>query len=116
MSPYCGHVRGSGSGPRADLSCGQGDHLCHLWDKEGRLHGILSLHELLLAEDTLKTSTIMRQNPVLAYAHWPLGEASDLIGHYDLLALPVLDRNEKMIGIVTVDDAMNIEKQEDATS
>ena len=90
-------------------------YVIYVQDKEGRLHGTLSLRELLLAEDTLKISAIMRREPVLAYAHWPVGEASDLVGRYDLLALPVLDRDEKMIGIVTVDDAMDIEKQEDAT-
>lgn len=57
----------------------------------------------------------MRRDPVFARAQWPRSKASELIGRYDLLALPVINGGEKMVGIVTVDDAMDIEKQEDAT-
>lgn len=90
-------------------------YVIYVQDSEGHLCGTLSLRELLLADDGLHIRAIMRRDPVFARAQWPRGEASRLIGRYDLLALPVINGGEKMIGIVTVDDAMDIEKQEDAT-
>ncbi len=89
-------------------------YVIYVQDKDGRLCGTLSLRELLLADDTMTISAIMRRNPVFARASWPMGKASELISHYDLLALPVINGGDAMIGIVTVDDAMDIEKQEDA--
>ena len=89
-------------------------YVIYVQDKDGRLCGTLSLRELLLADDTMTISDIMRRNPVFARASWPMGEASELISRYDLLALPVINGGDVMIGIVTVDDAMDIEKQEDA--
>ena len=74
-----------------------------------------ALRDLLLADDALAIRDIMRRDPVFARAQWPRSRASELIGRYDLLALPVINGGEKMVGIVTVDDAMDIEKQEDAT-
>lgn len=90
-------------------------YVIYVQDKEGHLCGTLSLRELLLADDSLTIRNIMRRDPVFARAQWPRSKASELIGRYDLLALPVINGGEKMVGIVTVDDAMDIEKQEDAT-
>ncbi len=90
-------------------------YVIYVQDREGHLSGTLSLRELLLADDSLEISAIMHRNPVFARAQWPMSKASRLISRYDLLALPVINGGEKMVGIVTVDDAMDIEKQEDAT-
>ena len=72
----------------------------------------LSLRELLLADDSLTIRNIMRRDPVFARAQWPRSKASELIGRYDLLALPVINGGEKMVGIVTVDDAMDVLQEE----
>lgn len=89
-------------------------YVIYVQDREGRLCGTLSLRELLLADDARPISGLMRRDPVVARAQWPVARASGLIGRYDLLALPVLNGGDRMIGIVTVDDAMDIEKREDA--
>lgn len=89
-------------------------YVIYVQDREGRLCGTLSLRELLLADDVRPVSDIMRRDPVVARARWPVARASGLIGRYDLLALPVLNGGGRMLGIVTVDDAMDIEKREDA--
>ncbi|WP_256679811.1 magnesium transporter [Pseudomonas sp. Q1] len=57
----------------------------------------------------------MRRDPVFARALWPSEQAAEMIRRYDLLALPVTNGGKRMIGIVTVDDAMDIEKEQDAT-
>lgn len=89
-------------------------YVIYVQDREGRLCGTLSLRELLLADDARPVSDIMRRDPVVARVRWPVSRASGLIGRYDLLALPVLNGGGRMLGIVTVDDAMDIEKREDA--
>lgn len=89
-------------------------YVLYAQDAEGRLCGTLSLRELLLAPDDRPIAEIMRRNPVFARAQWPMRTAAELIGRYDLLAIPVVNGGERMIGIVTVDDALDIEKKEDA--
>lgn len=84
-------------------------------DAEGRLRGTVSLRELLLADDQAVVGDIMRREPVFARASWPRTQAADLIRRYDLLALPVVNGGDRMIGIVTVDDAMDIDKEQDAS-
>ncbi len=80
-----------------------------------RLRGSVSLRDLVLADADTLISTIMHADPVFAQAHWPRLQAAELIRRYDLLALPVIHDGGRMIGIVTVDDAMDIEKEQDAS-
>jgi magnesium transporter len=90
-------------------------YVIYVLDQHSRLRGTVSLRDLVLAGETTTIREIMRGDPVFARAQWPRTEAAELIRHYDLLALPVTNGGEKMIGIVTVDDAMDIEKEQDAT-
>ncbi len=87
----------------------------YVLDAAQRLMGTVSLRELVLADEQARIGEIMRRDPVFARAHWPREQAAELIRRYDLLALPVVNGGERMIGIVTVDDAMDIEKEQDAT-
>ena len=89
-------------------------YIVYVKDAEERLCGTLSLRELLLADDEQPVAAVMRRKPVLARAHWPMKTAAELIARYDLLAVPVINGGDRMIGIVTVDDALDIERQEDA--
>ena len=78
-----------------------------LWT-EGRLVGIVSLRDLLLADPQARMEEVM--GPVECIAR-PLDEERDvarLIADEDLVALPVVDDDGKMLGIVTVDDAIDV--------
>ena len=90
-------------------------YVLYVLDAHSRLCGTLSLRDLLLADDYSLVRQIMRPRPVVARALWPGREAASLIRRYDLLALPVLNGDERMIGIVTVDDVLDLEKEEDAS-
>lgn len=73
-----------------------------------KLVGLISLRSLILADPTLKLSEVMRSE--FRYAH-PSDSAegvAQLIAEYNLLALPVVDDEGDIAGIVTVDDAMEI--------
>ena len=78
-----------------------------LWT-EGRLVGVVTLRDLLLADPDAQMMNVMR--PVEIIAH-PLDEERDVarvIADEDLVALPVVDEEGKMLGIVTVDDAIDV--------
>lgn len=79
-------------------------------EKEGswKLVGLISLRSLILANPTLKLSEVMRSKFRFAHPSDSAEEASQLIAEYNLLALPVVDDDGDIAGIVTVDDAMEI--------
>jgi magnesium transporter len=82
----------------------------YVLDKEpdGRLVGVLTLRELIRAHPDVRIEEIMRPEPVTVTAETPAEEVARLIAHYDLVALPVVDAEGRLIGVVTVDDAMDV--------
>ncbi|OWY38207.1 magnesium transporter [Xenophilus sp. AP218F] len=80
-----------------------------------QLLGTVSLGDLVQAPLEARVADLMQHNPVFAEAGWPRSRAAELIRRYDLLALPVIDEERRMIGIVTIDEAMDIEREEDVT-
>ena len=85
----------------------------YVLDNERHLLGTLSLRELVLMPPGQSVGEAMRAKPVFVHAADPKTEAADKIQHYDLLALPVLDNERRMIGIITVDDAMDVAETAD---
>ena len=79
-------------------------------EKEGswKIVGLISLRSLILADPRLKLSEVMRSEFRFAHPSDPADEAAHLIAEYNLLALPVVDDEGDIAGIVTVDDAMEI--------
>ena len=89
-------------------------YIVYVLDRDGHLLGTVSLRDLLLADDDDAVSDIMRRHPVFVRSSWPRARSAEMIRRYDLLALPVMDENNRMLGIITVDDALDIEKEQDA--
>ncbi len=77
-----------------------------------QLIGALSLRQLILAKPEVLVDQIMTTELVNINVAEPQEEASRLISRYDLLALPVVDNNQRLIGIVTYDDAMDVAEAE----
>ena len=90
-------------------------YIVYVLDRDRHLLGTVSLRELLLADDDTAVESIMRRHPVCVRASWPRERSTEMIRRYDLLALPVMDDDNKMMGIITVDDAMDMEKEQDAS-
>ncbi len=82
-------------------------------DQQGKLIGFVSLRDLVVAPDGMRVEEIMRLDPVAVQSHADQEEAARLIRDYDLLALPVIDSENRLIGIVTHDDAADILQAED---
>ena len=81
-------------------------------DAERRLLGTASLRDLLLAPAGATVADIMESEPPSVRADAPRHEAVRLIAGYDLLALPATDAEGRIVGIVTQDDAMDVQEQE----
>lgn len=99
---------------RAGIEGAETIYVLYVLDGERRLLGTVSLRKLVLAAADATMASIMRQQPVHVRAEWPRRRAAEAIRRHDLLAVPVLDDNDRMLGIVTVDDAMDVEAAEDA--
>jgi magnesium transporter len=76
-------------------------------DKDDHLLGALSLRTLLLALPTAFIDRIMETDLVMVEPQAPAVDVASTIAKYDLLAVPVVDDAGKMLGIVTVDDAID---------
>ena len=74
----------------------------------GRLEGVLSLRKLVTSPPDSHLSDIMVREIFKAHATDPADEVARTIAHYNLLALPVVDEDDHPLGIVTVDDAIDV--------
>ncbi|SCL96205.1 magnesium transporter [Bacillus wiedmannii] len=84
----------------------------YVLDNHGYLKGIVSIHELLLATDEEILSTIMIQEVISVHAEIDQQEVVKKLLNYNLAAIPVTTANNKMIGIITFDDVMNVMEAE----
>jgi magnesium transporter len=76
------------------------------------LIGVLELRDLLIARPRQRVADIMDREPIFIRADADQEEAARLIARYDLIALPVLDGRDQLVGIVTADDAMDVTEEE----
>ena len=77
-------------------------------DAENRLSGVLSFREIVFADENELIDNIMIQNPTFINPSLDQEEAARLIRQYELLALPVVDKNNKLIGQATVSTALDV--------
>lgn len=87
-------------------------YFAYVLDEARRLLGVVSLKQLILAQEEQAVSGLMVTNIVSAYVDADQDEAAKIIARYDLLALPIIDRQGVMVGIVTYDDAMDVASEE----
>ena len=76
------------------------------------LEGVVSVRELLLARDEQLVEALMDRQVIRAVTTDGQEEVAQLLSRYDLLSLPVVDRENRLVGIVTVDDAVEVLEQE----
>ena len=84
----------------------------YIVDDARHLLGVVSLRDLLVARPRQLVAEVMDKDPVHLRADDEQEEAARLIARYDLLALPVLDGDDRLVGIVTADDAMDVSEVE----
>ena len=83
-----------------------------------KLVGIVSAKDLMTTDDNVPIKDLMETEIISVYTHADQEQVAQLFTKYDLLALPVIDQDGRMVGIVTFDDAMDVmvdEATEDIT-
>ncbi|UTA47105.1 magnesium transporter [Simiduia sp. 21SJ11W-1] len=81
-------------------------------DKDRTLRGTLSLKQLILAHPEASIADLMLTDVVSVDVQEDQEKVAEVIRHYDLLAVPVLDNEQKLVGIITYDDAMDAAVEE----
>ncbi|MFM8441555.1 MAG: CBS domain-containing protein, partial [Acidobacteriota bacterium] len=81
-----------------------------------KLSGVVTLRSLILANPSETLSEVMREQFQSAHTGDSASDAAQTIAEYNLLALPVVDDEGDIAGIVTVDDAMDILMPDDASN
>ena len=81
-------------------------------DEKDKLVGVVSLRELIVSHDDQVLSDIMRTSVLSVQARVDQEEVAQLVQKYNFLAVPVVDAEEKLLGIITVDDVMDVIEEE----
>lgn len=84
----------------------------YILDRDRRLIGSVRLHELILATADTRIEEIMEHAPVSVTLDMDQEEIARMIARYDLLALPVVDEGDRLVGIITHDDAADAMRRE----
>lgn len=84
----------------------------YVLDAGGRLEGIVSLRDLIIAAPQSTLAEIMSHDVVKARDDMDQEEMARLVQRYDLVALPVVDANDRLVGVITVDDVLDVVEEE----
>ncbi len=88
-------------------------YTCYVTAPDRTLIGLVTVKDLLLAEDDeTKINDIMLTNLIFVNTQTDQEEVAHMFSHYNFLALPVVDNEGRMVGIVTFDDAMDVMEEE----
>lgn len=87
-------------------------YTCYVTDAGRRLEGVLTIKELLLARDEQHIADIMETEVITAETTEDQEEAVARMMKYDFISLPVVDKEGRLVGIVTVDDIMDVMEEE----
>ncbi len=88
-------------------------YVCYVIDDTRHLEGVLTVRDLLLANDNTPIQDIMRAEVIALATADDQEEAVRLIAKYSFVSLPVVDQENRLVGIVTVDDVVDVLQEED---
>lgn len=87
-------------------------YTCYVKDEKRQLLGIVSLRTLVIADDDLQISEFMHTDFVSVNVYDDQEEVSEIFKKYGFLAVPVVDNENRLVGIVTVDDILDVIEEE----
>jgi len=87
-------------------------YTCYVTDQNRTLIGMLSLKDLLVADDDDIVENIMETNVICVETHTDQEEVAQSLSKYNFMALPVVDKETRLVGIVTFDDAIDVIEEE----
>lgn len=87
-------------------------YVCYVTDENRKLLGLVTVKDLLLSEKSKKMFEIMETNVIYVNTLEDKEIVADKFQKYDLMAIPVVDQEHRLVGIVTFDDAMDVLQEE----
>ena len=81
-------------------------------DPRGRLEGVVSLRHLIVADPGTRIGEIMDRDVISVEVGTDQEVVAEKMRHYDLLALPVVDERGRLVGVVTIDDVLDVQVEE----
>lgn len=87
-------------------------YYAYVTDDNRKLKQVVSLRQLLFSIPTALIQDIASDRVIKAHTEMPQEEVAQLMKRYDLLAVPVVDREERLVGIITIDDVVDILEEE----
>lgn len=87
-------------------------YTCYVIDGERKLEGIVSLRDLVLADPNKTIQDIMKTDIIYVTTHDDQENIADTFRKYDFLAMPVVDQEHRLVGIITVDDIVDVIEEE----
>ncbi len=87
-------------------------YTCYVTDSRRHLIGVVTVKDLLLAQDDDAVVDLMDDDVMKVSTHTDQEEVARMFSKYDLLALPVVDNENRLVGMVTIDDAVDVLEEE----
>ena len=87
-------------------------YCCYVLDKSRKLIGSVDIKEMLISDKNLKITEIMEEKPISVLTTEDKEEVAKKFDKYNYMAIPVVDKDERLVGIVTIDDAIDIMQDE----
>ena len=84
----------------------------YVTDEIDRLVGVISLRELIISAPNRSVDSIMNENIITVNVNEDQEQVARVVSKYDLLAVPVVDNNNVLLGIITIDDVLDIIEEE----
>ncbi len=87
-------------------------YLVYIVNEQNQLIGVISLRQIIQARPEATIAEVMERDVIYVYTHDDQEVVAKTLAYYDLIALPVVDEQERMLGIITYDDVMDIVEAE----
>ncbi len=87
-------------------------YTCYVMDEKRRLEGVVTVKDLLMNPYETRIEDIMDDHVIRAVTTDDQEKAAETLGKYGLLSLPVVDSEDRLVGIITVDDVMEVIEEE----
>ena len=84
----------------------------YVTDEDGKLVGIISLKDLILSKPVMRVSHVMDKDVISVETGLDQEEVANIARRYDLVAIPVIDNQEKLVGRITFDDVADVMEEE----
>ena len=87
-------------------------YTCYVTDRKRTLHGIVSLRKLVVSDDDVLIEDLMESDAIFVNTHDDQETVANVFKKYGFLALPVVDKENRLTGIITIDDIVDVMEQE----